>query len=153
VYPIVLPPLRERVDDIPDLARHFLGRCREAVPTAAPVFTPAALALLKAHPWRGNLRELRNCMERLALTCREPQVAEEVIARLLHTSGPTAAAPPHQAPAATSSMRDLERQAVLDALERHHGNRTHAAAALGIGRRTLQNKLRQFGLVGSDGED
>ncbi len=144
VFPIVLPPLRERRQDIPALAGHFLGRCGNS-----PVPSPEALAALQAHHWRGNLRELRNCMERLALTVSGRAIAAADVQAVLQGALPG----PGEPAAGAGPLKDLERQAILEALERHKGNRTHAAAALGIGRRTLQNKLRLYGLAADETED
>jgi DNA-binding NtrC family response regulator len=140
VFPIELPPLRARKEDIPSLARHFLRLAIGGKRSGEMLISEGALAALQDHPWWGNLRELRNCMERLAITVPGPVIAAEDIKTLLNHR-------PAKAPELpVSPLRDLEKQAILEALERFDGNRTKAAAALGIGRRTLQNKIKLYGM-------
>jgi transcriptional regulator with GAF, ATPase, and Fis domain len=142
VYPIELPPLRERREDIPALACHFLRSFGESHGRTGPRLSPSALALLVRQEWPGNVRELRNCMERLVLTCPRPVCEERDLLPLLcrRTANGNGGVEP---------LKDVERRAIEEALLRCGGNRTHAAKALGIGRRTLQNKLKAFG---HDGE-
>jgi len=141
VVAIELPPLRSRVADIPALSHYFLTRACTSRPGGALALTAGALDALKAHPWPGNLRELRNVMEYLALMTAGPRIAAEDLLPLLQRreATPVAVAP--------APLKDLEQQAILAALERCGGNRTRAAELLGIGRRTLQNKLRLWGLA------
>jgi two-component system NtrC family response regulator len=106
-----------------------------------------ALTALKEHPWHGNLRELRNCMERLALTVPGPTITAEDVSALLHRRSARADDLP------AIPLKDLERRAIIAALERFGGNRTWAAAALGIGRRTLQNKLKLYGMAAENEAD
>ena len=134
VFPIELPPLRERREDLAALAEHFLAKSGGRHHLAAD-----ALEALRAHPWRGNLRELRNCMERLAITVEGESIGAADLRPLLHRRDPGAGDLP------ALPLREIEEQAIRAALERHGGNRTHAAEALGIGRRTLQMKLKQLG--------
>jgi DNA-binding NtrC family response regulator len=141
VVSIELPTLRQRTADIPALAEHFLHRCCPQRPAGPPRLSPGALRTLQAHPWRGNLRELRNVMERLALTVPGVVIEAEDLQPLLHQR------PTPTALGADKPLKDFEQQAILAALARCGGNRTHAAEALGIGRRTLQNKLKAWGLA------
>lgn len=141
VLPIHIPPLRERRGDIPEMARQFLRQsCRGRRPDV-PTLEPEALEALCTHPWWGNVRELRNCMERLALTVSRPRIHVVDVRPLL------ARRTPRPADANIQPLKSLEKQAIRDALARYGGNRTKAASALGIGRRTLQNKLKSFGLT------
>jgi two-component system response regulator AtoC len=139
---ITLPPLRERREDIPALARRFLRQARGGRPE--PALREDALALLKDHPWWGNLRELRNCMEQAALVVTGPEIAANDLLPLLHrrTARPEADL--------VRPLDQIEYDAIIAALDRFGGNRTRAAEALGIGRRTLQNKLKLYGLVRED---
>jgi DNA-binding NtrC family response regulator len=142
VFPIELPALRERKEDIPSLAIHFLRLTSPDRQLDKSAVSKSALQALADHPWPGNIRELRNCIERLALIVPDrPINADDVQSLLL------------QRPARKSSfpaqpLKDLEEQAIRAALDQFGGNRTKAAKALGIGRRTLQNKLKQYGLAG-----
>lgn len=147
VFPIELPPLRARMEDVPALARHFLHLASRGRHSGDPVLSEGALKALQEHPWWGNLRELRNCMERLAITVPGPAITAEDVRMFLHQRS----APQDELPA--RPLKDLERQAIISALERMGGNRTKAAEALGIGRRTLQNKLKLYGLAESQFKD
>jgi transcriptional regulator with PAS, ATPase and Fis domain len=138
VMPISLPPLRERVEDIPELAMHFLRLYAQGNSARRTVLTEDVVAVLKSHPWRGNIRELRNCMERLAITAPGSVIdAGDVRLLLHHRSSAEQDLPIHR-------LEDMEREAIIGALQKCEGNRTRTAEALGIGRRTLQNKLKQY---------
>ena len=140
-FEIQLPPLRERTEDIPDLARHLLMRFRPSARPDDELFTAAAIELLKNHRWPGNVRELANCVEHAAILCDAgpidadhlPQRFDE---RRLRT-------PLLKAFAGVTTLRDLEIQAIQQALDRHAGNKPKAAEELGISLKTLYNKLNQ----------
>nr|WP_236673667.1 sigma-54 dependent transcriptional regulator [Comamonas sp. JC664] len=162
VVPVWLPPLRERPDDIEPLARHFLEA--HAKTNGRPPFTLTAdgLAALRAQPWPGNVRQLQNFLERLVVLS-DTQVlgGQEVFQELARQPGlspapsaVSAAEVPVFATAAADSARtlesqrkEMERQAMADALKRAGDNRTLAARLLGISRRTLYNKLEEYGLL------
>jgi DNA-binding NtrC family response regulator len=133
VFPITVPPLRERGEDVLELADAFLDR-RPGKPRLAP----EARARLRAYGWPGNVRELENVMERASILAEGPLVSAELVESLL--SGPSAAGGIHEKLAAT------ERAAVAEALKQAGGNRTRAARSLGVSRRTLYNKLHEHGL-------
>ncbi|MDD3641959.1 MAG: sigma-54 dependent transcriptional regulator [Candidatus Krumholzibacteria bacterium] len=144
VFPIALPPLRARREDIPEFARHFLRLAATGAGKPAEL-GDGAIAALVDHPWPGNVRELKNLMERLAITRAGRRIAAEDVRALLTPAG---------APGRISAvipLQDMERQAIVAALEKFGGNRTKAAQALGIGRRTLQNKLKAYGIAGDNG--
>ncbi len=145
VMPINLPPLRERTEDIPEFAMHFLRIYAQGNGAHETALTEDAVAVLKNHPWRGNLRELRNCMERLAIMAPGRIIQADDVRLLLHHR----VSEDRERP--VRRLEDMERQAIIDALERFEGNRTKTAEALGIGRRTLQNKLKQFRIPDSEG--
>jgi DNA-binding NtrC family response regulator len=136
VFPLRIPPLRERRGDILPLARVFLRQLGEP----DLVLTDDAAAWLAAQPWPGNARELRNAIERAVILSGGGPVRRE------HLAPATAPAPAH-APADTTTLVELERQAILDALEATDGNRRQAAERLGIALRTLQYKLKEYGLT------
>jgi transcriptional regulator with PAS, ATPase and Fis domain len=137
VFPVEIPPLRQRREDIVPIAEHFLQRFAAGHATV-PRLTPDVQALLRDHPWWGNVRELRNCIERAVLV-HDGHVLDMLTMRPLLDDARAVARTLHLLPIA-----DLERLAIQDTLSRCDGNRTRAAALLGIGRRTLQKKLKQF---------
>lgn len=135
VLPIIVPPLRERREDIPALARHILAELRPASP---PILTDAALARLSAHAWPGNVRELRNMLERAASLTRGAVIDAADLA-LPGTEAPPAPASLPEAMAAT------EAALIRAALARADGNRSIAARDLGISRQALYDRLKRYG--------
>ncbi len=141
VMSLTLPPLRERVDDIPLLARHFAERWAQAYGRMCPLFTAAALAEMVAHPWPGNVRELENAVHRALI---EADGADIEPAHL--GLGVTAMAAPAAAPPAppVRPWPEVERDLIMASLARTGGNRRRAAELIGIGERTLRNRLRAY---------
>jgi two-component system, response regulator FlrC len=139
-----LPPLRERPGDIAPLARHFAAKHARGNGLPDRPITEAALARLRAHPWRGNARELENCMHRAVLLARCEVIDEDAI--LLQ--GRPAKAAAESTGLIGRTVADVERDLILETLQHTYGNRTHAAGILGISIRTLRNKLRQYGSAG-----
>jgi two-component system response regulator FlrC len=144
VFPIVVPPLRDRPEDLPALAAGVLAEAAAELGRPAPALDPDALSLLAAHDFPGNVRELRNLLQRALVRCRGPVLGPEQI----RPGVPRAVAPlPGDAalpPGLPLDLGELERIAIREALRRVNGNRTHAARLLGIGLRTLRNKLRAW---------
>jgi DNA-binding NtrC family response regulator len=145
VFPVELPPLRARKEDIPALAKHFLHISHRGWPSDEPGLSTGAVKALQEHSWPGNIRELRNCLERLAITAAGSTITVDDVRALLSHHPTKSADELFERP-----LKDLEEQAIRAALERFAGNRTKAAEALGIGRRTLQNKLKLYGLAEDD---
>ncbi len=182
----IVPPLRERADDIPLLAEHFLTRMRQQVGRRVRGFRPEAMAALVAHAWPGNVRELRNAIERAVVLGRSEYIEEadlppNLIARapsrrsaptpplgsmaisaapiaLPAQSLPSLPVPPLSSPSITvpaeaapeppaaRSLRDLERDGIVAALNATGGNKAQAAAILEIDRSTLYKKLKEYGI-------
>ncbi len=138
VFPVHLPPLRERREDIPPLARLLLQRIAGTLGRPDLCLSDAAIAVLEAAPWCGNIRELSNSLERAAILTEDSEIQPEDL--LLD---PMAMAP---ASPGSPSMEQAERQAIEQALALSDGNRRRAAAHLGIGLRTLYDKLKRYGL-------
>jgi Nif-specific regulatory protein len=152
VIPIRLPSLRERPDDIPLLALHFLNRANQAHQRNVNL-TPDALALLARHAWPGNIRELGNVIERLVLLAEQPAVSAKALEPLLRQAdGPVA---DRTTPAsALTGVREYGRvdshpaNVLLEALARHGGNRSRAAQALGFTLRQFSYRMKKLGLDG-----
>jgi len=155
VFPIVLPPLRDRPADIPVLANHMLRRLAEDLGREIPTLADDALRGLGRYRFPGNVRELGNILERALVRCRyavidlqyldlgihEPRSSVAALGRSERAPLPERRFLPDGVPIDLSS---LERLAIEEALRRENGNRTHAARLLGISLRTLRNKLREY---------
>jgi DNA-binding NtrC family response regulator len=135
-----IPPLRERPADIPALAAHYARHYADANGMPNRPLSSAALARLSAQPWRGNVRELENTMHRAILLASGDEIGADVIDMPNTPSQPTAAT----SPLVGRRMDDVERDLILQTLSHTLGNRTHAAAILGISIRALRNKLRDY---------
>jgi len=133
-FPLEIPPLRQRPADIIPLAEHFLARASAALGKQTPVLSAGARQALLAYSWPGNVRELENMMERVAILS-EGEVQVENL--------PLPPGEPSERPA---RWKEIEKEAILEALRRHGGNRTRAAQELGISLRTLQYRLKQYGI-------
>jgi two-component system response regulator HydG len=139
VIEIRIPPLRERREDIPLLAEHFVQRISCELSKDISGVSAAALKLLIAYDWPGNVRELENVIERAIVTCRNGQLDEQDFSWLQRPSGS-----PQEWEIPDVSLDELERRAIIAALERKHGNVKEASAALGIDRSTLYDKLKHY---------
>lgn len=145
VVPIHVPALRERREDIPRLVGHFLEKCSARHRKAPPRVLPEVLAALTGYDWPGNIRELENVVERMVLLAEiEALGLDQVPAEI------RGLAPSGEAGSFREKLDDVshaaEKQMLLEALGKTDGNRTKAAQLLGISRRTLQNKIKEYGL-------
>ena len=144
VFPIDVPPLRTRQEDIPLLAEHFREKHADRLGVAVRTISAAAIALLARYEWPGNVRELENVICR-SLVLEMSDVLQA--ATLPPEVGPPAATPGTPAvPPTVGTLADLERQAIADAVEQSGHNLTRAASTLGIDRTTLHRKLKKHGL-------
>ena len=155
VVPVVIPPLRERVSDIPLLAEHFVARfCRElGRPTAR--LTPEAMARMVSYRWPGNVRELRNVMERVVLLEADDEIRAEHLPQEMSQPAVAMTGGPAGDPFPSGLVRplaDIEKLAIEHALRVCDGNKTRAATMLGIARQTLRTKLKDYA-IGDDAED
>lgn len=143
-YEIRLPPLRQRVSDIPDLVEHFRRKiAAELGMESTTSATPEVLSILASHPWPGNVRELEQVLRRMLINTKGLADAHE-LRRLLQTSpSPKTARAPQQP---LTSLEEAERQHILAVLSQVEGNRSRAAQLLGIDRKTLARKLKRFGI-------
>ena len=148
VVTLQIPPLRDRVDDIPLLVNHYLEKlCEENGKTIATI-QPAVMDALCGYHWPGNVRELRNVVENLVIFSKGDTLTTDLLpANLLKKSAP---ASNHSVLIPTGMTMDaLEREAIFQTLEAVGNNKTRAAEVLGIGLRTLQRKLKDY----ESGED
>ena len=158
VIPIWIAPLRTRREDIEQLARHFCERFAQIHARPGLQMTERALKLLRRQRWPGNVRQLQNFVERLVVLADGPVIDEPDILRepssppsfSTQTTSTGAQAPserPENGKALEQKRREAERKALLQALDRAHGNRTMAARMLGVSRRTLYNLLEAHGVA------
>ncbi len=139
-----LPPLRERPADIGPLCAHFAPKYAKANGAPLRPISQAALARLRQQPWKGNVRELENCVHRAVLLASGDEIGPEAI----RPQGGAPGRPRDPAGAVAlvgRTVADVERDLILETLQHTLGNRTYAATILGISIRTLRNKLRQYG--------
>jgi DNA-binding NtrC family response regulator len=155
-FPIALPPLRERREDIALLTQALLAR---VAPQRSLSVAPKALALLAEQPFPGNVRELRNLLERTTLMCDGDRIEVEHVAQALNSGRrSTWQVPTPYAPATSTqvgrgapvvsaaSLRELELSALRERVATHTGSRAELAAALGISERSLYRKLKTLGV-------
>jgi len=158
VVPVIVPPLRERREDIPILANQFRERFARKHGVQVLGISPVCMADLQQHNWPGNVRELQNVIERAVILCNEGGVLETghhgMTSRPMELSSQSTPRPIQalgavSAAAAASNdfqtLSEIEKQHILMALEHCKGNRTHAAKMLDISIRTLRNKLNEYG--------
>ncbi len=141
VFPITLPPLRHRREDIPELARYFLRNGAIGSRKKLAEIGDDAVAMLVDYPWPGNVRELKNFMERLAISMAGRTITADDVRMFLQQ--PAVGKQEFQ----VRELSEIEKQAIVAALDKFDGNRTKAAEVLGIARRTLQNKLKSYGMA------
>jgi two-component system response regulator HydG len=143
VVALQVPSLKDRKEDIPLLAQHFLARFKQSNRKQIKGFTPAAMDLLLRYQWPGNVRELMNAVERAVVLARGEYLDKEDLAGLHGPNGPPAAVPDEPS-ASGQSLDQLEKSAILRMLQETGGNKSKAARRLGITRKTLHKKLKQY---------
>jgi len=151
VVTLRIPPLRERREDIPVLVNHFLDQFRRDNHRENLTLSPAALRSLVNARWEGNVRELRNLIESLVVMATRPVIdVWDLPEALRQPPPPESEPPPGYSPLAEApkTMAEIEHNAILRTLGETGGNRTKAAEILGIGLRTLQRKLKEYGEPG-----
>jgi DNA-binding NtrC family response regulator len=135
VIAIDLPPLRQRREDIAPLVHHFLQQFAVNPSLEVRDVSPDLMQRLENSPWPGNVRQLRNCLERMCVMSNSAVLSLADLPAEIN----------EEEPVLKGDLRTMERSAILDTLRRHDGNRTRAAEALGISVRTLQRRLRDWG--------
>jgi DNA-binding NtrC family response regulator len=151
VFPITLPALRERAEDLEILASLFSERMAVGLDQPMRDFTPAALDRLRGHDWPGNVRELANVIEQVYVRTEGERITADDFTDILpkaalHHPVPTASRPSGQRPLA-EAVDELERSLILDALAQTRGNKLEAARSLGLSRTNLYAKLRKHGIA------
>lgn len=149
VVTLIMPPLRERTEDIPLLVWHFLASFAEEHQRPALEVAPEAMQALVQYSWPGNVRELRNLIENLVIFSKQPSLHLSDLPPEVREAPPTGGAegPPPPRLFEDLNMSAIEKQAIVQALEKTGGNRLKAAQMLGIGLRTLQTKLKDYGMT------
>ena len=149
VVPIAVPPLRERQEDIPLLADHFMAMLAREYGRRAKRFETDAVDALQHYSWPGNVRELRNVIERLMIMVPGERVTARDLLFLDQSAGPLPEADTSTAPMMLlhDARDDFERQYILRALAAQHGNISRTADALGVERSNLYRKMRAFGIA------
>ncbi len=143
VVSLNVPPLRERKEDIPMLAQHFLGLFTGRNNKKIQGFTPRAMERILAYSWPGNIRELMNAVERAVVLARTDLLDAEEIALIMEDSTNVSALGPDKS-SQNLSLEDIERKSILGALDACSGNKSEAARRLGITRKTLRTKLQKY---------
>jgi DNA-binding NtrC family response regulator len=153
VVPIRLPPLRQRSEDLPLLIDHFLAHFNRDLGLSVETIDPDARRLLLQYAWPGNVRELENALCRSMILCDGKVLAVSDLPNRIRGDGPAGAAPAHSdldemklTDAVREAAERLEKRMIASRLEKCRGNRTETAESLGISRKTLFNKLRQYRL-------
>jgi DNA-binding NtrC family response regulator len=160
VVPIHVPPLRDRREDVPELAAKFMHRFSRKHGVRVKGIHDACLAVLLSHHWPGNVRELQNVIERAVILCGDGGLLEPahlgfsspVAAPATASSLPVAGVPAAMVPGEVRPLSETEKLEILGALRHTDNNRTQAARLLGISIRTLRNKLHEYGVTSRDGE-
>jgi transcriptional regulator with GAF, ATPase, and Fis domain len=145
VFSVHLPPLCERGDDVLLLARHFVREVGLRLGKGGRELSPDAQAALQAHPWPGNVRELENAIERALILAEGPVLTADHLG-LRGAGADRIGGRIHEGKPEPAPLAEIERRAILAALEETHGNKTRAAALLGITRTQLHTRLKRFGI-------
>jgi len=148
VFPVHIPPLRDRLEDIPRLVSHFIAKyCREMKKKVLDI-TPEAVCILSGRPWKGNIRELENCIERAVILADSGSIGPEHVGYFQSkTAGDVASSTSEGLQCvAERAARAAEIQAINRALADSEGNKTKAAEALGVSYKTLLTKIKDYGI-------
>jgi DNA-binding NtrC family response regulator len=143
VVTVRLPPLRERLEDMPPLVEHLLGGIAVRTRMARKTVSPRAMRRLREHSWPGNVRQLEHALTHAHLLC-DGEVIDEGDLALDQDPARTAAPPP---PGTVAQRRMQERRKIIEALEAAGWNRSHACERIGMPRRTFYRRLREYGIL------
>ncbi len=146
VIPLQLPPLRDRVDDIPELVEHFFLKAREEQGRPDLVLSPALLSRFQDYRWPGNIRELENVLERIVVLARGDEIVLSDLPDFLRRERPAIDMVQLELPARGISLEGIEKELLVRALEKFNGNQTHAARYLDISRKALRYRMEKYGI-------
>ncbi len=153
VFPIVIPPLRERMEDIPLLVDYFVGKFSKDMNIPVKTVSAQAAVLLQEYPWKGNVRELENCIERALILCDGAVIEPEhiILDRRLATETALSRIPMSGTldEAARQATRIIETERITRALQETRGNKSRAAELLQVSYKTLLTKIKEYGINGS----
>jgi two-component system response regulator HydG len=151
VFPIAVPPLRERANDIPLLSSHFIEKQKPALKKQISGISSQTLGLLMAYSWPGNVRELENVIQRMMVVCKGETLETQYLpTEIRGTETETRDRVSDLKGISRESAGIVEKRAILDALSKAGRNVTRAAKSLGISRATLHNKMKSYGLRGKE---
>ncbi len=149
-FVINLPPLRDRMSDLPVIAEHLLLAFAQRYPMSPRRMAPAAMEMLQGHHWPGNVRELRAVIEQAAVLCRSDEIGLRHVASALEKRQTEGEAYESERPSGivprSGSLRDMERQVILEAYRDNQENLSRTARELDMPRTTLRDKLRRYGV-------
>ncbi len=147
VFPLRVPILKERIDDIPLLVSHFIEKAKQLTRKSVQDITVPAMALLMAYPWPGNVRELENTIQRMMVVCKSDSLdVQDIPTEIRGSEHPQTAVAHPLNQMSRESTKLIEKRVIEDALAKTSGNVTHAAKLLGVSRATMQNKMKLYGL-------
>ncbi|HTZ18113.1 MAG TPA: sigma-54 dependent transcriptional regulator [Dissulfurispiraceae bacterium] len=150
VFPIVVPALRERPEDIIPLAKHFIGLFSKDMNKQPPVMTPDAERLITAYEWKGNVRELKNVIERAVIMCEGLKLGVEHLNIAEARSVPIIPADSSLRAVSENAVRSAEKTRIQEALRKTGGNKSRAAEILKVSYKTLLTKIKEYGIDGKD---
>jgi transcriptional regulator with PAS, ATPase and Fis domain len=142
VVSLLLPPLRERPEDIPLLCEHFISRFQRQRGKDISAISPDVMAAFMTYRWPGNVRELENAIEYAFILCPGGVIQAEHLPEYLHAHGTVGAS----AETRGSTLADIERRVILQTLQRNDGRRAATARELGISKATLWRKLKKYSI-------
>jgi two-component system nitrogen regulation response regulator NtrX len=149
VVPIHVPALRERLEDLPQLVDYFMKKFRRSPEARPKTVSREAMKLLERHPWPGNIRELKNFVERVNIMAEEQEISAETVRRYLTSRTESEREEPlkdYTSMKLNEAKEEFERELLIRKLDEHQGNITQASHALGISPSHLHNKIRKYGI-------
>ena len=147
VFPIEMPPLRDRKEDVPLLVEHFLARLAGELKMPTPSISPQAVAALAAHDYPGNIRELQNVLERACLLSRDPEGPADQPCRIELEHLPREFVGSAGDTSGVSALATGEKALIVNALRANNWNQSKAAAELGISRDNIRYRIKKYGIT------